>query len=38
MVVLPPVLGGQAESWVALVELAPAFADNWLLVGGQIGR
>lgn len=36
MVVLPPLLGGQAESWSALVELAPAFGDNWLLVGGQM--
>ena len=36
MVVLPPLLGGQAESWSALVELAPAFGANWLLVGGQM--
>ncbi len=36
MVVLPPLLGGQAESWSALVELAPALGDNWLLVGGQM--
>ena len=35
-VVLPPLLGGQAESWKALVDLAPAFGDNWLLVGGQM--
>lgn len=36
MIVLPPLIGGQAESWFALVELAPAFGDNWLLVGGQM--
>lgn len=33
---LPPLVGGQAASWAALVELAPAFTDNWLLVGGQM--
>lgn len=33
---LPPLFGGQADSWKALVELAPAFAENWLLVGGQM--
>lgn len=36
VVVLPPLIGGQAESWAALVELAPVFGDNWLLVGGQM--
>lgn len=36
LVVLPALLGGQAESWAALVELAPAFGNNWLLVGGQM--
>jgi hypothetical protein len=36
VVVLPPLLGGQAESWAALIELAPTFDDNWLLVGGQM--
>ena len=36
VIVLPPLAGGQAESWAALVELAPAFGDNWLLVGGQM--
>jgi hypothetical protein len=36
VIVLPPLAGGQAESWGALVELAPAFGDNWLLVGGQM--
>lgn len=35
-VVLPPVIGGQAESWAALIELAPLFGDNWLLIGGQM--
>lgn len=33
---LPPLVGGQAESWAALVELAPKFGRNWLLVGGQL--
>ncbi len=33
---LPPLAGGQAESWAALIELAPTLADNWLLVGGQM--
>jgi hypothetical protein len=36
VVVLPPLIGGQAESWAALGELAPAFGENWLLVGGQM--
>lgn len=36
LVVLPPLVGGQAESWAALVELASALGDNWLLVGGQM--
>jgi len=36
VIVLPPLIGGQAESWAALVELAPAFGENWLLVGGQM--
>ena len=36
VIALPPLLGGQAESWSALVELAPAFGSNWLLVGGQM--
>ncbi len=34
-VALPPLVGGQAESWAALIELAPAFGENWL-VGGQM--
>jgi len=28
--------GGQAESWTALIELAPELGENWLLVGGQM--
>ena len=36
VVQLPPLAGGQADSWAALVEIAPAFGDNWLLVGGQM--
>jgi hypothetical protein len=36
VVVIPPLVGGQAESWSALVELAPRFGENWLLVGGQM--
>lgn len=33
---LPPLARGQADSWAALVELAPVLGDNWLLVGGQM--
>lgn len=33
---LPPLAGGQAESWAALIELAPNLTDNWLLIGGQM--
>ena len=33
---LPPLAGGQADSWRALVEIAPSLGDNWLLVGGQM--
>ena len=33
---LPLLRGRQAESWSALVELAPHLGDNWLLVGGQM--
>ena len=29
-------LGGQAASWVALIELTPILGQNWLLVGGQM--
>ena len=36
VVELPPLAGGQADSWTALVELAPVLGDNWLLVGGQM--
>ena len=38
VIVLPPLLGGQAESWSALVELAPAFGANWLSLHGNVGR
>lgn len=33
---MPPMLGGQAASWVALIELSPILGQNWLLVGGQM--
>jgi len=33
---LPPLAAGQADSWAALVEVAPVLGDNWLLVGGQM--
>jgi len=33
---LPPLVGGQAQSWNALIEIAPALGENWLLVGGQM--
>ena len=33
---LPPLVGGQAESWLALVELAESLGEHWLLVGGQM--
>ena len=36
VVSLPPLVGGQADSWAALIELAPAFGQNWILVGGQM--
>ena len=36
VVQLPPLAGGQADSWAALVELAPVLGENWLLVGGQM--
>lgn len=36
MIVLPALTGGQAESWAALIELAPSLGDNWALVGGQM--
>jgi len=36
VVQLPPLAGGQADSWAALVELAPVLGDNWLLIGGQM--
>lgn len=33
---LPPLVGGQAESWLALIELAESLGEHWLLVGGQM--
>lgn len=36
MVTLPPLVGGQADSWAAFIELAPTFGEHWILVGGQM--
>jgi hypothetical protein len=33
---LPPLGGGQEQSWQALAELAPRLGEHWLLVGGQM--
>lgn len=33
---LPPLAGGQAESWRALIEIAPRLGRHWLLIGGQM--
>jgi len=33
---LPPLAGGQQESWRAFIELAPTLGDHCLLVGGQM--
>jgi len=33
---LPPLAGGQAESWRALIEIAPKLGRHWLLIGGQM--
>ncbi len=33
---LPPLAGGQAESWRALIEFAPQLGHHWLLIGGQM--
>ncbi len=33
---LPPLAGGQAESWRALIEIAPHLGHHWLLIGGQM--
>jgi len=33
---LPALLGGQAESWRALIEIAPKLGQHWLLIGGQM--
>ncbi|MBL6927098.1 MAG: nucleotidyl transferase AbiEii/AbiGii toxin family protein [Acidimicrobiia bacterium] len=35
-VVLPPMVEGQAESWKALLEVAPSMGHDWILVGGQM--
>lgn len=36
LVHLPHLVGGQAESWAALVSVAPSLGENWVLVGGQM--
>ncbi len=33
---LPPLTGGQAESWRARIEIAPQLGHHWLLIGGQM--
>jgi hypothetical protein len=33
---LPPLTGGQAQSWRALIEVAPRLGQHWLLIGGQM--
>ena len=33
---LPPLVGRQEASWRALIELAPALGNDWLLIGGQM--
>jgi hypothetical protein len=33
---LPALAGRQAESWQALIEVAPKLGQHWLLVGGQM--
>ena len=33
---LPALAGGQAESWRALIEIAPRLGRHWLLIGGQM--
>ena len=33
---LPALAGGQAESWRALIEIAPQLGHHWLLIGGQM--
>ncbi|CAN5557060.1 hypothetical protein BH10ACT2_BH10ACT2_25340 [soil metagenome] len=33
---LPALAGGQAESWRALIEIAPHLGRHWLLIGGQM--
>ena len=33
---LPPLAGGQGQSWRALIEIAPQLGHHWLLIGGQM--
>lgn len=33
---LPRLVGRQAESWKALIEIAPTLGKHWILVGGQM--
>ncbi len=33
---LPRLVGGQAESWRALIEIAPQLGNHWLMIGGQM--
>jgi hypothetical protein len=33
---MPPLVGRQEASWRALLELAPALRESWLLIGGQM--
>ena len=33
---LPLLAGGQADSWHALIEIAPQLGRHWLLIGGQM--
>ena len=33
---LPTLVGRQAESWKALIEIAPRLGQHWILVGGQM--
>ena len=36
LVQLPALVGRQAESWLALIEIAPRLGTAWALVGGQM--
>ncbi|MCP3939392.1 MAG: hypothetical protein GY708_28930 [Actinomycetia bacterium] len=33
---LPALMGGQRDSWSALIELSPGLGENWTLAGGQL--